>query len=107
MPLNTEHRELVRRLTLNDEGALSEVMSGDSPGSAALLDDRTRALVRLAALVALDSEVASFQAARDAAWAVGVIDEEIVDTVVAVAPIVGSARIDSIVPRLSRILGSS
>jgi alkylhydroperoxidase/carboxymuconolactone decarboxylase family protein YurZ len=107
MPLSTEHRELVRRLTLNDERVLSEVMSGESPGSAELLDERTRALVRFAGLIALDSETASLQAARDASWAAGAVDEEIVDTVVAVAPIVGTARVDSIVPRLSRILGSS
>jgi alkylhydroperoxidase/carboxymuconolactone decarboxylase family protein YurZ len=107
MPLSTEHRELVRRLTLNDERVLSEVMSGETPGSAGLLDERTRALVRFAGLIALDSETASLQAARDAAWATGAVDEEIVDTVVAVAPIVGTARIDSIVPRLTRILGSS
>jgi 4-carboxymuconolactone decarboxylase len=107
MTLGTEHRELIRRLTLNDEQALSDVMSGRNPDAVTLLDERARALVRLAGLVALDSESASLQAARDAAWAAGVEDEEIVDAVVAVAPIVGTARIASIVPRLATILANS
>jgi len=107
MILSFEHRELVRRLTLNDEGALSDVMSGQNQGSKPLLDDRTRALVRFAGLVALDSETASLQAARDAAWAAGAGDEEIVDTVMAVAPIVGTTRVASIVPRLITILGNT
>jgi len=107
MTLRTEHRELIRRLTLNDERALRNVMSGQDSDAVTLLDERTRALVRLAGLVALDSESTSLQAVRDAAWAAGAADEEIVDTVLAVAPIVGTTRIASVVPRLSTILASN
>jgi 4-carboxymuconolactone decarboxylase len=97
MALGTEHRELLRRLTLNDERALRHAMASNQQ----LLDDRTRALVRIAGLVALDAEIASLQLARDEVWRAGAGDEEIVDTVVAVAAIVGATRIASTIPRLA------
>lgn len=104
MALGPEHRKLLRRLTLNDERALKGVLSGRKQGKETLLDDRTRALVRVAGLVALDAEGASFQVARDEVLATGAGDEEIVDTVVSVAPIVGMTRTASIVPRLATVL---
>lgn len=100
MTLKAEHRELLRRLTLNDEGVLKDVLSGRVQSEGRLLDDRTRALVKLAGLVALDAEIASLQVARNEVWAAGAGDEEIVDTVAVVAPIVGTTRIASILPRL-------
>ncbi|MFZ0013974.1 MAG: hypothetical protein WAL25_07650 [Acidimicrobiia bacterium] len=101
MTLTTEHRELLRRLTLNDEGSLRMVMSGGNADNPRLLDDRTRALVKLAGLVALDAEIASLQVARDEVWASGARDEEILYAVMTVAPIVGTARIATTIPRLS------
>lgn len=103
MSLGTEHRELLRRLTLNDEKTLRQVVSGRK-GS--LLDDRTRALVKLAGLVALDAQIASLQVAREEVWATGIGDEAIVDTVIAVAQIVGATRVASTIPRLAIMLDS-
>ncbi len=99
--LSEENQRLLRRLTLNDETALNDVMCDRGVGGATLLDDRTRSLVRLAGLVARSAELASLQVALDAAWAAGARDEEIVDAVVAVAPIVGSAKIASVIPHLA------
>jgi alkylhydroperoxidase/carboxymuconolactone decarboxylase family protein YurZ len=104
MTLNTKQRELLRRLTLNDETALSVVMSGKTPGWKTLLDDQTRALVRLAGLVALECENATFQVAWDTAWAAGVSDEEILETIIAVAPLVGTTRIASALSRVEAAL---
>jgi alkylhydroperoxidase/carboxymuconolactone decarboxylase family protein YurZ len=101
MTLGSEHRELLRRLTLNDEKTLRQVISGRDVGRQRLLDDQTRALVKLAGLVALEAEIPSLQVARDEVWATGAGDEEIVDTVLAVAPIVGTSRIASTAPRLT------
>jgi len=100
MALAQEHRELLRRLTLSEEKTLLQVVSGRKVGKQTLLDPRTRALVKLAGLVALEAEIASLQVARDEIWATGAGDEEIVDTVLAVAPIVGASRVASTVPRL-------
>ena len=101
MTLRTEHRELLRRLSLCDEKTLRQVISERKAGRQRLLDDRTRALVRLAGLIALGAEVASLQVARDEILHSGAGDEEIVDTFLAVAPIVGTTRIELALPRLA------
>lgn len=106
MTLGTEHRELLRRLTLNDERTLRHVISGRKMGKQALLDDQTRALVKLAGLVALEAEIASLQVGRDEVWASGAGNEEIVDTVIAVATIVGTTTLASTIPRLAIALDS-
>ena len=102
--LEAQQRELLRRLTLNDETAVKDVMTERIPGSNSLLDAKNRALVKLAALVALDSETASLQAGVDVAHAAGAADEEIVETVLVIAPIVGTTRISSANPRLAALL---
>ncbi|HXV72287.1 MAG TPA: hypothetical protein VEB69_12925 [Acidimicrobiia bacterium] len=101
MALRKDHRELLRRLTLNDERTLRQVISGSKESKQQLLDDRTRALVRLAGLVALGAEIASLQVARDEILKVGAGDEEIVDTVLAVSSIIGITRVESAIPRLA------
>lgn len=104
MSLKTEHRDLLRRLTLHDEVTLRQVMVGRGDTKRGLLDDRTRALVRLAGLVALGAEIASLQVVRDEIWGTGGDDMEIVDTVLTVAPIIGPTRIATVVPRLALAL---
>lgn len=99
--LNSEQRELLRRLTLNDETILADVLSGRVPGADGLLDGKTRSLVRLAGLVALDSETASLHAAVDSAHAAGAGDEEILELVMAIAPLVGVSRVSSAVPSIA------
>ncbi|MGH8952167.1 MAG: carboxymuconolactone decarboxylase family protein [Acidimicrobiia bacterium] len=102
--LEAQQRDLLRRLTLNDEKALRDVITGRIYGSDTLLDDKNRALVKVAALVALDSETASLQAGVDVAHAAGAADEEIIETVLVIAPIVGTTRIGSANPRLAAVL---
>jgi alkylhydroperoxidase/carboxymuconolactone decarboxylase family protein YurZ len=104
MTLKSEQRRLLRRLTLNDEPALADVMAGRVPGESGLIDDKTRSLVRIAGLVALDANTPSLQAAVDNAFAAGAEDEEILEVILAVAPIVGSSRISSMLPRVHRTL---
>lgn len=102
--MKSEHRELIRRLTLSDETTLADVMAGRSTQSKPLLDDRTRSLVRLAGLIALDARTTSLQAVAEAAFASGARDEEIVEVLAVVAPIVGTSRVNSVIPRLRRAL---
>ncbi len=61
--MRPQHLELLRRLALNDEAALATALDGLDQSGDALIDDRTRSLVRIAGLVALDSGTASLQAA--------------------------------------------
>jgi alkylhydroperoxidase/carboxymuconolactone decarboxylase family protein YurZ len=91
-------------LALNDEATVMDVMTGRIPGPDVLLDDKSRALVKVAALVALDSRTASLGAGVDVARSAGVGDEEVVETVLAIAPIIGTTRIASAHPRLRSVL---
>jgi 4-carboxymuconolactone decarboxylase len=104
--VNPVHQELLRRLALNDEQA-AELMLGTVAGSLNAPDagSKTHALARIAALIAAESALASYQWAVDSALAVGASETEIVDVLVAVAPIVGLARLTSAAPELALALG--
>ena len=86
---------LLRRLALNDEATvelLVHIDVSEFPGTG--LDPRTHALVRLASLIALQSSPMSFEWGVTAALAAGATDEQIVGVLVAVAPVVGVARLN-------------
>lgn len=87
-----QDEEFLRRLALNEEGVLATVLGARLDERDDGLDDRTRALTRLAALIALDSGSASYQWGVAAAHAAGASDEDILAVVAAVSPIVGSLR---------------
>ncbi|WP_229680318.1 carboxymuconolactone decarboxylase family protein [Saccharopolyspora thermophila] len=69
------------------------------------LDERTYHLVRLAALIAMDSAPASYLANLQVARDAGVTVEDAQAVCVAIAPIVGSARIVSATGNVLRGLG--
>lgn len=101
-----EQADLLRRLALNDEGAVESVLGttiGHTECSA--LDAKTQALVRLAGLIALESAPASYQWSVATALAAGATDDEIVGVLVALAPIVGVARMNSAAPELALAIG--
>ena len=63
------------------------------------------ALARVAALIAAEASLASYQWAIDAAIAAGATEEDILDVLLAVAPVVGLARVTSAAPELALALG--
>src|SRR5262245_11551954 len=69
------------------------------------LDAQTYALTRIAALVALDAAPASYMLNIGAADDAGVSVEQIQGTLVAIAPLVGTARIVSAAGKMVRALG--
>ena len=69
------------------------------------LDPKTGALVRLAALVALGSSDACYQELVCAAVELGATEQEVIDTMIAVASTVGMARLVSASPRVALGLG--
>ena len=70
------------------------------------LDPRTVALVRLGALVAIGGcSIPSLGALTDAALDAGASESDVVDVLVAVLPIVGTARVVAAAPRLALTLG--
>jgi len=98
--------ELLRRLSLNDESVTARALLGGSGMTGLLgMDAKTSALARLAALIASDACTASYQWAVDASIARGATEEDIVDVLLAIAPIVGLARVTSAAPELALALG--
>ena len=103
-----DYTDLLRRLALHDEKVVIDVLGGagaPSPGLDPILDPRTLALVRLAALVAVGGAVPSYGAQADAAITAGATAAEIVDVLVGVIPVVGLPRAVAAAPKLALALG--
>ena len=75
----------------------------DEPSSE--LNAKTRALVRLGAVVVLGASPVTYQWATEVALAASATDDEIVGTLIAVAPVVGVTRAVSAAPELAIALG--
>ncbi len=74
-------------------------------GRASALDDKTRALLCLGALLALSAGTTSLKWMAELAYEAGATDEELVDVLVAVGPEVGLAGIVRAAPRLALAIG--
>jgi 4-carboxymuconolactone decarboxylase len=106
MSVERQREDLLRRLALNDETTLQSILGpGVGEPETSELGAKTSALVRLGALVATESADASYQWAVGVALATGASEEEIVDVVLAVAPIVGVARVNSAAAGVAQALG--
>ena len=100
------HEEILRRLALHDEQCVQSMLGiRISDDQAAGLDPKDHALVRLAALIALGASCVSYGWAVDAALAAGATADEIVGTLMAVAPITGLARVVAAAPAIARSIG--
>jgi alkylhydroperoxidase/carboxymuconolactone decarboxylase family protein YurZ len=100
------HEESLRRLALHDERCIESVLAVRlKHDEASGLDPKTHALVRLGALVALGAGSVSYHWAVGAALAAGATTDDIVGTLVAVAPISGLARVISATPDVAIAIG--
>jgi 4-carboxymuconolactone decarboxylase len=105
----TPHEEQLRRLALHDEAfidsllAVSLNLSDDD--EALRLCPKTHALVRLAALLALGAAPVSYQLNVGAALDAGATTDEILGTMIAVAPISGIARVVQATPDVALPIG--
>jgi 4-carboxymuconolactone decarboxylase len=100
------YKETLRSLALNDEHFVESVLGmGHDTVEVTRLDPKTHALVRLGAALAIDAAPSSYQATVDVALAAGAEIDEIVGTLIAVAPTVGLARAVSAAPELALALG--
>ena len=102
----TTYKETLRSLALNDEGFVESVLGmGYDTVDHSGLDQKTHALVRLGAALAMDSAPSSYHATIERALAAGASVDEIVGALIAVAPTVGLARVVSAAPELALALG--
>jgi 4-carboxymuconolactone decarboxylase len=93
-----------RRITIGDPGLLATIMS-DSHAGRGMIDERTSALVCVAALIAADAEDPAYLLEIREALGAGVTAEQITGVLLAVARIAGSARVMSAAPRVAMALG--
>jgi 4-carboxymuconolactone decarboxylase len=104
MPID-DYKEHLRRLAVHDEALLEVIaVEGGSYGPS-VLDERTTALIRIAATVAVDAAPSSFQHAVALAIETGVTSDEIVASLEAVTPVTGAARVVQCAPKVALALG--
>src|SRR5262245_63471048 len=100
------YKQTLRSLALNDEGFVESVLGmGHDTVEFSRLDQKTHALVRLGASLAVDAAPSSYQSTIDLALAAGASVDEIVGTLIAVAQTIGLARVVSAAPELALALG--
>jgi len=99
-------QEILRRLAIIDEGFVEDQAGlGLGLSASQLLDAKTAALVRVAALVAIGSSEVGLEWSITRALAGGATDDEIIGVLLAIAPVAGLGRVVSAVPGVAAGLG--
>ena len=100
------YEETLRRLVLHDERCIQSILGIRlSDDDAAGLDPKTQAMVRLGGLVAMGAAPVSYHWAAEVALDAGATAEEVVGTLIALAPISGLARVVSATPEVALAIG--
>jgi 4-carboxymuconolactone decarboxylase len=101
-----ELEERLRRLGIQDEAVIESLFATrlDNLESSGL-DPKTHALVRLGALLAIGAAPVSFHSNVEAALAAGATDDEILGALIAVAPVIGLAKVVSATPNVALPMG--
>jgi 4-carboxymuconolactone decarboxylase len=100
-----DYKEHLRRLAVHDDALLQGIAVQGSSSAPSVIDERTAALVRVAATVALDGAPPSFQHVVAHALAAGATEDEVVATLEAVTPVTGAARVVLCAPKVALALG--
>jgi 4-carboxymuconolactone decarboxylase len=90
---------------VHDDALLEMIVVNGRSFAPSVIDERAEALVRVAATVAVDAALPSFQQAVSRALAAGSTAEEIVASLEAVAPVTGAARVVQCAPMVALALG--
>jgi 4-carboxymuconolactone decarboxylase len=102
--LSPSQGALYRRLTLGDDSLMTSLFLA-AGGTSEVLDDRTAALIRLAALIVADADTPAYQCEVRAAISAGASSEQITDVLLVIARVAGSAVVMSAAPKLALALG--
>jgi 4-carboxymuconolactone decarboxylase len=106
MGQTARHREILRRLAILDEGIVEDLAGpGLSPARSGVLELKTAALVRVAALAAIGSPTVCLEWSATRALAAGATEDEITDVLLAIAPVAGLGRVVSAVPGVADAFG--
>jgi alkylhydroperoxidase/carboxymuconolactone decarboxylase family protein YurZ len=100
------HETTLARLAIADDAYCDTLLAQETTNLAeSHLDPKTHALVRLGALIAIDSASPGYMSTLTTARRRGATDEEIVGCLIAVLPAIGVARVVSAAPELALALG--
>lgn len=100
------HETILAKLAIADDVYYATLLSGESSNvTESHLDDKTHALVRIGALVAVDAAAPGYMWTIETARRRGASDDEIVGCLIAALPALGVARIVSAAPKLALALG--
>jgi 4-carboxymuconolactone decarboxylase len=100
------HETTLARLAIADDAYCEQLLTQESTNVAeSRLDPKTHTLVRLGALIAIDSASAAYMSTLATARRRGATDDEIVGCLIAVLPAIGVARVVSSAPELALALG--
>jgi alkylhydroperoxidase/carboxymuconolactone decarboxylase family protein YurZ len=100
-----DYHEHLRRLAMHDDALLEAIAVKGSSFSMSVIDERTQALLRVAATIAADAATSSFQHVVAHALAAGATPDEIVASLEAVAPVTGATRVVLYAPKVAFALG--
>jgi alkylhydroperoxidase/carboxymuconolactone decarboxylase family protein YurZ len=100
----SDYKAHLRRLAVHDDTVVSDLLAEEPTSIRPTLDPRSKALVRVAATIALDGAPASFQCVVEHALSAGATNDEIVATLDALTPVTGSLRIVQCAPKLALAL---
>ena len=101
-----DYKVTLRRLAVRDDRYIDGLLQAESANATvAGLDDRSHALLRIGALVALNAAPPAYMSSVEAAMRAGASRDEIVGVLIAVLPLVGIARVVSAAPNLGLAVG--
>ena len=101
-----EYKVTLRKIAVRDDRYIEALLQNDSANATlAGVDDRSHALIRIAALVSANAAPPAYMNSVEAALRAGVSYDEIVGVLVAVLPLVGIARVVSAAPNLGLAIG--
>jgi len=101
-----DYKSTLRKLALRDDRYIEALMTReDSSAVESDLDARTRALVQIGALVAVDAGPPSYMSVVEDALEAGITYDELVGALLVVLPVVGVPRIVSAAPNLGLAMG--
>ena len=100
-----EYKHHLRRLAMHDNALLDALAVEGGACKTPVIDEKTAALVRVAATIAVDAAPHSFQHAIALAIAAGATGDEIVASLEAVTPVTGAARVVQCAPKVALALG--
>lgn len=101
----TRYQEVLRGLVVNDRRLLARLsVPGSSAEGSCDLDPKTKALVRVSALVVTDGSVETFRWTVGDALESGADADEVVGVLLAVAGLVGAARVAATASKIALAL---